>query len=54
MRKINKAPTKKQPPSEEDKKIVTRPIKTDADGNPIKKPKKERPTLDKSIILPPL
>jgi len=51
-RKINKAPRKKQPPSEEDKKIKTRPIKIDPDtGQPIKKPKKQN--LDKSIILPP-
>lgn len=53
-REINKAPTKKRPPSEEGKKIKIRPIKLDADGNPIKKPKQKRSKLDENIPLPPL
>jgi len=50
-RAVTKAPTKKRPPSEEGKKIVTRPIKTDPlTGEPIKKPKKTK--LDTNIIDP--
>jgi len=52
---ITRAPTKKRPPSEEDKKIVARPIKIDPDtGKPIKKPKQKKPKLDENIPLPPL
>jgi hypothetical protein len=52
--KINKAPTKKRPP-EEGKKIVAKPIKLDADGNPIKKPKKEKlpENAPLKLIIPP-
>jgi hypothetical protein len=51
-RDINKAPTKKRPPSEEGKKIVARPIKIDpVTGEPIKKPKKQK--LPENRPLPP-
>jgi hypothetical protein len=42
---VNKAPPKK----------VAKPIKMDADGNPIKKPKTEKPPKDapKKLIIPP-